>query len=324
MKAALVTEFGTAPHYRGIDDPEPTAGTRVVEVVAASLKNIDRGLVSGQHYGSSSLRLPFVPGVDGVVRLDDGRLTYSAAVAPHGLMAERTVVDLTTVVPLPAGLDPVLGAAIPNPGLSAWLSLETAARLRTGQNVLILGATGVTGAVAVQLAKHRFGAGRVVAAGRNAERLSWLRENGADEIITLDTEDLAQRVAAEHASSPFDVVLDYLWGPPAEQALSALANSGLQSGYHATRFIQVGSMAGSDITLPANILRSAGIELLGFGLGSVPAEAQARVGTEILPALFGMLADGALSINARARSLSDVEELWTDREPSGSRIVLVP
>ncbi|CAN5638554.1 zinc-binding alcohol dehydrogenase family protein [soil metagenome] len=324
MKAALVTEFGTSPHYREIDDPEPRSGTQLAEVLAASLKNLDRGLVSGTHYKSSSLPLPFVPGVDGVVRLGDGRLMYSSALPPHGLMAEKTIVDPAQAVTLPDGLDPVLGAAIPNPGISAWLSLETAARVREGQNVLVLGATGVTGAVAVQLAKSRFGAGRVVAVGRNTERLSWLRAHGADNAISLGAEDLAERVAAEHASSPFDAVIDYLWGPPAEQVLSALADPGLKIGYRATRFVQVGSMAGADITLPSNVLRSAGIEILGFGLGSVPADAQCRVGTDVLPALFAMVADGTLSIGADVRNLSEVEELWTSREPSGSRIVLVP
>lgn len=324
MKAAVVTEFGAVPRYRDIDDPIPAAGTEIAAVAAASLKNLDRGLVSGKHYGSSALTPPFVPGVDGVARLDDGRLVYSSAILPHGLMADLTVIDPAKVVELPAGLDPAQGAALPNPGLSAWFSLESAARVRGGQNILVLGATGVTGAVAVQLAKVQFGAGRVVAVGRNAERLNWLRGHGADEIITLGTGELADRVAQEHSSTPFDIVLDYLWGPPAEQVLAALANTGLHSGYHATRYVQVGSMAGPDITLPASVLRSAGIEILGFGVGSVPTGAQARVGTEVLPALFDMLAAGTLSIDVRTRRLSDVEELWTAREPSGSRIVLVP
>jgi len=324
MKAAIVTAFGAPPHYGEFPDPRPSDGLRTAEVVASSLKNLDRGLVSGKHYGSASLPLPFVPGVDGVARLDDGRLVYTQALPPHGLMAERTLVDLARAVELPAGVDPVTAAALPNSGLSAWFSLEYAANVGPDDSVLVLGATGVTGAVAVQLAKHRFGAGRVIAVGRNTERLDWLRSHGADDVIVLGSDDLAERVRAEHASHPFDAVLDYLWGPPAEQALGAIANNGLHGGYHATRFVQIGSMAGPDITLPSGVLRSAGVTLAGVGIGSVPAEAQARSNTELLPALFAMIADGTLTVNTTTAPLRDVEELWTAPEPSGTRTVLVP
>lgn len=324
MRAAIVTEFGTSPRYGEFPDPRPSGSLQAVDVVASALKNLDRGLVSGKHYGSASLPLPFVPGVDGVARLDDGRLVYTQALPPHGLMAERTLVDPARVVAVPTGVDPVTAAALPNSGLSAWFSLEYAANVRPGDSVLVLGATGVTGSVAVQLAKHRFGAGRVIAVGRNIERLDWLRTHGADDVITLGPDDLGERVRAAHASHPFDAVLDYLWGPPAEQVLGAIANNGLHGGYHATRFVQIGSMAGPDITLPAGVLRSAGITLAGVGIGSVPAEAQARVSTELLPALFAMVADGTLTVNTATVSLRDVEQLWTAAEPSGTRTVLVP
>ena len=288
MKAAVIETLGRPPRYADFPDPQPADGAVVATVEAASLKNLDRGLVAGTHYGSASLPLPMVAGVDGVVRLDDGRLFYANARIPHGMMAERTLVDPTSSVELPAGIDPALAAAIPNPGLSAWFSLEYAAHFQPGQTVLILGATGVTGSVAVQLAKTHFGAGRVLAVGRNRERLDWLRTVGADDTIALDA-DSAERLAAEHDSHPFDAVLDYLWGPPAEQVLAALGNSHLSTGYHPTRYVQVGAMAGPTIQLPAAILRSAGVHLLGVGLGSIPPEAQARVRTELLPALFAMV-----------------------------------
>lgn len=324
MKAAIVDQFGTPPRYGDTATPTPAPGTHLAEVAAASLKNLDRGLVSGLHYGSSSLTVPFVPGTDGVARLADGSLVYANALPGHGFMAEQTLVDPARAVPLPDGLDPVLAAAVPNPGLSAWLSLEVAARVRPGSTVLILGATGVTGAVAVQLAKRTFGAARVVAVGRNPDQLRWLREVGADEVINLGDGDLRGRVAAEHAEHPFDAVLDYLWGQPAEQVLAALGGAGLQSEYHATRFVQIGSMAGAELTLPANILRSAGIELLGFGIGSIAAEAQDRISTEVLPALFGLVTEGSLHIGAQARPLAEVTEVWDAGQPPGTRTVLVP
>jgi NADPH:quinone reductase-like Zn-dependent oxidoreductase len=324
MKAAVVNTLGQAPVYADFTDPEPANGTVVATVEAASLKNLDRGLVSGKHYGSAALTLPMIAGVDGVARLGDGRLVYTGAVAPFGMMAERALIDPRGAVELPAGLDPILGAAVPNPGISAWFSLEYAGRIQPGSRVLVLGATGVTGGMAVQLAKSQFGAGSVVVAGRNTERLAWLRTVGADDVIELGTENLAERVAAEHASHPFDVVIDYLWGPPAEQVLAALGNNHLGTGFHSTRFVQVGAMAAPTINLAGGILRSAGIELCGFGIGSVPAPEQARVSTEVLPALFAMVAQGTLNIDARPRPLAEVEQVWTAAEPAGTRTVLVP
>jgi NADPH:quinone reductase-like Zn-dependent oxidoreductase len=324
MKAAVVTAFGQPPAYGDFAEPQPQNGTEVATVEAASVKNLDRGLVAGTHYGSAALQLPIAAGIDGVARLADGRLVYTRAIPPYGLMAEQTLVDPNQMVELPAGVDPVIGAAVPNPGVSAWFSLEYAGRLRPGQRVLILGATGVTGSVAVQLAKAQFGAGNVVVAGRNADRLAWLRTVGADDVITLSSEDLTERVAAEHAAQPFDVVIDYLWGTPAEQVLTALGNNHLGTGFHATRYVEVGSMAGPTINLPGAILRSAGIELCGFGIGSIPGPEQARAATEVLPALFAMVAAGTLQIDVEVKPLSEVTHVWTEPEKAGARTVLVP
>jgi NADPH:quinone reductase-like Zn-dependent oxidoreductase len=138
----------------------------VATVEAAALKNLDRALVSGKHYNSARLPLPSIAGVGGVARLDDGRLVYANALPAQGMMAEKTLINPAAAVELPEGIDPVLAAAVPNPALSAWLSFEHRAHMREGQHVLVLGATGVTGSLAVQLAKAAFGAGRVVAAGR--------------------------------------------------------------------------------------------------------------------------------------------------------------
>ena len=323
MRAAVVDTFGTSPRYGDVAEPTPTEHTEVATVLAAAVKNLDRLLVSGSHYGSAALTPPFTPGIDGVVQLADGRLAYTTATLPHGLMAERTLVDPAAATVLPAVLDPVLAAAIPNAGLSSWFALEYAAAIQPGQTVVILGATGVTGATAVQLAKSQFGAGHVVALGRNAERLDWLRTAGADETIVLDGQ-ATDRLAALHAERRIDAVLDYLWGPPAEQVLGVLGNSGLTANYHRTRFVQIGSMAGPNITLPAEILRSAGIELIGTGLGSVPPEGNARAKAELLPKLFELATDGRLRIDARARPLSEVTDAWDRGEPTGSRVVLVP
>src|SRR5690606_25800977 len=192
-----------------------------------------------------------------------------------------------------------------------------------GQSVLVLGATGVTGSVAAQLAKTRYGAGYVAVAGRDPQRLQWLRDAGADETVTIG-DDLTAQVAALHRVHPFDVVLDYLWGTPAERVLAALGNTGLTSAYQRTRFVHIGSMAGPTITLPAAILRSAGVELVGVGLGSVPEEAKAAASSRLLPELFAMLAAGTLQLEVQRRPLREVAAVWEEGVPSGTRLVLVP
>lgn len=324
MKAAVVNEWGQAPAYTDVPEPQPRDGTEVVCVEAAALTNLTRALVAGKHYASKEIQLPAIPGVDGVARLDDGRRVYTGALAPYGMMAERALIDPRGGVEIPATLDSVTAAALPNPGISAWIALAHAAAVTPGDHVLVLGATGVTGATAVQLAKSEFGAGRVVVAGRDTDRLRWLRSVGADDVIALGTEDLAARVEASHAERPFDAVLDYLWGAPAAQVLTALAASHPSAHYHATRFVQIGSMAGPTLELDAGVLRGNGITVSGVGIGSVPTEALIQARTEGLTRMFAMVAAGELELRTQARPLAEVEQVWTAREPSGTRVVLTP
>lgn len=324
MKAAVVAELGHIPAYTDFPDPQPGDGTVAATVEASALTNITKGLISGKHYASGNLTLPAIPGMDGVARLDDGRRVYTGAVAPYGMMAERTLISTHGLVELPDGVDAVIAAAVPNPGISAWATLEFAAAVRPGQHVLVLGATGVTGSMAVQLAKTVFGAGRVVVAGRDTARLQWLRTVGADEAIALGDGDLGEQITALHAAQPFDAVLDYLWGDPAAKVLAALAASHPAAHYHRTRFVQVGSMAGPDIELPAAILRGTGITMSGVGIGSVPPEELARIRTEALPRLFDMVATGAIELCTLTRPLAEVTDAWTAAVPSGTRVVLTP
>ncbi len=323
MLAAVVDEWGESPRYTEFPDPQPRDGAVVATVEASALTNLTRALVSGKHYASKELRLSAIPGVDGVARLDDGRRVYTGALAPYGMMADRTLISPHGAVDVPDDVDSVVAAAVPNPGLSAWISLGHSASVRPGGNVLVLGATGVTGSMAVQLAKSVFGAGRVVAAGRDTTRLDWLRTAGADDSIVID-DDLAAQVAAMHHERPFDAVLDYLWGPPAERVLDALSTSHPSTHYHPTRFVQIGSMAGPTVTLPAGILRGTGIVMSGVGIGSVAPEVMGRARAEALPRLFDMVASGELHLGTVTRPLADVERAWTAAEPSGTRVVLTP
>lgn len=325
MRAAIIERLGEAPVLRDVPEPQATDGVELVRVRAAAIKNIERMLASGTHYASVQLRLPAQVGMDAVVELSDGRRVYAGATPPGGSMAEWMMVDPSMAIPVPDDVDDLSAAAVPNAGVSAWLALEYSGQLQPSQSVLVLGATGVTGALSVQLAKRRFDAGHVVAVGRNAERLEALRSCGADQVLDLagGPEQFRAAVANAHAEHPFDLVLDYLWGDPAEQTLRALGGSDLGAESHRTRFVQIGEMAGPEIALPASVLRSTRVELMGQGGGSVPHEAYARV-PAILLELFDMLSERTLTVDAVARPLADVTQAWNQDVPSGTRIVLTP
>ena len=277
MRAAVVRSFDTPPCYTTFADPIAAEGENVVAVTAAGLHPIVKALANGTHYGSTGV-LPFIAGVDGVGRLDDGsRVYFGISRSPFGTFSERALAANWMCIPLPDGLDDATAAGIANPAMSSWVALTERAKFVAGESVLILGATGVAGQLAVQVAK-RLGARRVIAAGRNPQALGTLQALGADAVISLDQEH-AQMVAAfrsEYVEAGVDVVLDYLWGHPAECLLEAFAEKGLRKATSRVRFVQIGESAGRMIGLPAASLRSSGLELLGSGFGSASLE-QIRV-----------------------------------------------
>jgi NADPH:quinone reductase-like Zn-dependent oxidoreductase len=188
-----------------------------------------------------------------------------------GTMAQYSVASDQATFPIPDGLDDAEAAAAWNPGMSAWLTFGWRCPLRPGQTVLILGATGVTGKLAVQAARH-FGAGRIVAAGRNQQVLDMLPELGADAVIQLGQPADAVTAAfnAEGGERGYDLVVDYLWGRPTEIFLGAIDRGDAHLGSGRVRLLRAGEMAGSSISLPGSVLRSAGLEVLGLGIGTMP------------------------------------------------------
>lgn len=321
MKAAVLHAYGTPPRYEDFPTPTRHEHEALVTVKAASLKNIDRGIAGGAHYH----RLPSLPavcGVDGVGVLADGTRVYCGGCPhPYGMMAEETVIPQFWAMPVPEGLDDLTAAALPNPALSSWLPLVYRAGLQPGERVLILGATGAAGKLAVQIAKH-LGAGRVVAAGRNEAVLAALPALGADATLRLGAPEaeVAAAFRAEHAEYPFDIVLDFVWGRPTELLLEALTGHDVQAAPVRTRLVQIGEMAGATIALPAATLRSTGVELYGSGGGSIPRRA---VG-EVLPQLFALAARGTLRIETEPVALADVERVWQAPARDGRRIVFIP
>ena len=256
MNAAVVSSYDAPPRFATFEEPVAGEGELLVNVSAAGLHPIVRALANGSHYGSTGV-LPFVPGVDGVGRLADGRRVFFGAVrSPFGTFAERTLASAKMYLPLPDGLDDAMAAGLANPAMSSWAALKARANFVAGESVLILGATGVAGQLAVQIAK-RLGARRVIAAGRNPAALEKLKALGADAVISLEQEQaaLVDAFRAEIAGDGVDVVLDYLWGAPAESVLAAIAQKGLSHSSPRIRFIQIGNSAGPTITLAGATLR---------------------------------------------------------------------
>jgi NADPH:quinone reductase-like Zn-dependent oxidoreductase len=328
MNAAVVQSFDTPPIYTTFPDPVPNsaAGETLVTVTAAALPRIVKSLANGTHYGSTGL-LPFVPGVDGVGHLQapfgqlpaGARVYFGAARPPFGTFAQQSLASATMLVPLPDALDDATAAAIANPAMSSSVALMRA-QFTPGESVLILGATGVSGQLAVQIAKSR-GARRVIATGRNPQALAELSALGADATISLD-QDRDTLIAAlrnEIATHGVDIVLDYLWGPPAEALLAAIAQKGLDHAAPRIRYVQIGSSAGASISLNAATLRSSGLELLGSGFGSASLD-QIR---QTISDFFALIAKQPLHFKLKTAPLSEVSTLW-NTDDQAVRLVFQP
>ncbi|HEY1809174.1 MAG TPA: zinc-binding alcohol dehydrogenase family protein [Acidobacteriaceae bacterium] len=320
MNAAVVHSFSAPPRYDSFADPVPAGEEVLVNVSAAGLHAIVKSIAAGTHYIRPD-EMPFIPGIDGVGRLPDGSRVYFARSRPvYGTLAERSLTQRATCFPIPENLDDVMVAAMMNPGMSSWGALTERTRLAKGESILILGATGVSGQLAVQVAR-RLGARRVVAAGRNPQALEESRGLGADRVISL-AQDRAALVAAFReaiAEEKIDVVLDYLWGAPAEAALEAMTQRGANHGSARIRYVQVGSSAGPTAAVPAESLRSSALEIMGSGFGSVPID-------RILHSLGTFLQEAGrqpFQIRTRVAPLAQVELLWNAPE-QGVRMVFQP
>jgi NADPH:quinone reductase-like Zn-dependent oxidoreductase len=318
MRAAVVTSFDTPPTCQDFPTPTPQTPDEVlVDVIAAGLHPRVRSQADGSHYAGSD-ELPVVPGIDGVGRAPDDTLRYF--VLPDtatGAMAEQTVIDLHRSIVLPENGDPVAIAAAMNPAMSSWVALRRRVPFSPGQNVLVLAATGSAGRMAVQIAKH-LGAGHVIGAGRRTERLAALTDLGADTVVSLDGDpvDVARRLGQE--ARDVDIVIDYLWGQPAADAMLRVVMDRTDRERPLT-WIEVGSVAGPTAAIPSAALRAARLQVVGSGQGSVPTD---DILAE-LPDLATEIADGTFRVDARAIPLTHIESAWKDTD-SDRRTVITP
>jgi NADPH:quinone reductase-like Zn-dependent oxidoreductase len=319
MNAAVVTSFAEPPHYQQVEVPQPrTADEVLVDVLAAGLHPRVRTGAAGAHYTSSGT-LPMIPGIDAVGQRPDGkRIYFAAADDVTGTMADKALAGARRSIELPDDADVAKIAAAMNPAMSSWVALRRRVRLEPGQSVLVLGATGNAGAMAVQVAR-RLGAGRVIGAGRDLDRLRALSSAGADDLVQLTGDGDATRRALAAAAAEADIVLDYLWGTPAQQAITALLTARSDRS-RALNWIQIGAVAGPAIELPSAALRSANFRLQGSGQGAVSAADYLAE----LPSLVEEINAGTIAVKANTMPLATVEQAWTQPEVPGERTVLVP
>jgi NADPH:quinone reductase-like Zn-dependent oxidoreductase len=321
MKAAVMYRKGELPQY--VDFPEPTvqnSNELLVNVKAVAIKHFDKGRATGKHYSSDAPTASGrVIGGDGVCLLEDGTRVYGMGVS--GMLAEKATINKDRIVKLPTELDDATAAALPNAVIGAAMGLRFKADIQPGDVVLINGATGFTGKVAIQIAKH-YGAKQVIVTGRNRASLGDLLKLGADEIVSVvqDDEQFKAQLKAIHAQTPIDIIIDYLWGHTAEMILTCMKGNG--SFTNKVRYVSVGSMTGDLIQLSAANLRSVDLQLTGSGLGAWSKPQIDQLFSEILPEMFELAAAGKLKVETITVKLKDIAELWNLNVPDGQRLVV--
>ncbi|ASU34692.1 quinone oxidoreductase family protein [Mucilaginibacter xinganensis] len=321
MKAAVMYTGIELPQY--VDFAEPTIKNDnevIVRVKAVAIKHFDKGRATGKHYSADAPHEGGrVVGGDGVCLLENGTRVYGMGVS--GMLAEKAIIHKDRIVEIPNGLDDATAAALPNAVIGAAMGLKFRADIQRGDVVLINGATGFTGRVAVQIAKH-YGAKKVIVTGRNPQSLDELLMLGADEIVSLtpDGEQFKQQIKAIHLQTPIDIIVDYLWGDSAEIILAIIKGNG--SFTNKIRYVSVGSITGDVIRLSAANLRSVNLHLTGSGLGSWSKQQVGQLFTEILPEMFQIAAEGKLKVETNRVKLKDIAQVWDLAVADGTRLVV--
>jgi len=318
MKAAVVDRTGGIPVLRDVSEPVPGDGEVLISVEAVAVENVDRAIVAGTHYTAAAFQanLPAVPCFDGIGRLPDGTLVgFGGLTPPNGALAQFAVVPAAYAPPVPEGIDPAEAAALSS--AITGMSMQTAAGLTAGESVLVQGATGVAGRLAVQIARL-LGAGRIVATGRDDDALADLTNLGADAVINTAVDDRALVEAyRDQANGGYDVVVDFLWGRPTELLTRALTPDSFVMP-KPTRLVHVGVAAGETIELAGNALRTSGLEIYGAGRNMATGMAAAY------QQVVDWVRTGELKMNVTTMPLSRIEEAWQRTDLRGSRLVIVP
>ncbi|KAF2681938.1 NADPH:quinone reductase [Lentithecium fluviatile CBS 122367] len=315
--AAVVNTWGAAPTYTNITLDPPSPSQLRIKVLATGVHTLVRSRAAGKHYSVAGGQPPHIPGIDGVGQvIETGQLVYfNALKSATGSLAEEIVVEKRDVFPLAENADPDKVAVLANPALSSWMALAARAGIRRGEGfkVAIIGATGVSGGAAVQIAKA-FGATDVVAIGKPGTKLDKTKELGATATIAL-SENIEDTDFA--AAADVDVVLDYLWGYVAKAALIGMVMKRENRSQRLT-WVHIGSLAGDELGVSGTVLRKANVVMMGCGPGSWT---WAELGLQ-LPGMLDAIVDGGLSTEFMVKRLKDVESWWG--EVDGPRVVVRP
>ncbi|MGK5172650.1 quinone oxidoreductase family protein [Geodermatophilus sp. CPCC 205761] len=322
MRAAVLTSPGAPPEFGTHPAPEPAEGQTLVRVTAAPVVPLDLLCASGTSYFGRPAT-PYVPGVQGVgvversgVHPPGSRVWFAtqAGMAPgDGSLGERCAVPDRDVVPIAAEVPDELAAALGLSAVAAWMALTWRGRLQAGERVLVLGAGGAVGQVAVGAAKL-LGAGRVVAVCRPGASEDRARRAGADEVVPLsgDVDDLTSRLGAA-AGGAVDVVVDPVFGTAATAASRVLAPFG--------RLVNLGGASGDEARFSSSVLRGRSAEVLGYTNNALTPEQRAQA----LTAVLGHAERGEVGLDHLVLPLAEVTRGWTlTAEGAGRRVVLVP
>jgi NADPH:quinone reductase-like Zn-dependent oxidoreductase len=319
MKAAVLHKVGGIPRYEDFPDPVAGEGEVIIAVKAVAVENVDKLIAAGEHYASKKYiaQLPAIPAFDGIGTLPDGTLVgFGDPRPPYGALAEKTVVASNSFVPIAEGIDPavatVLGTAI------TGMSIKTAAGFVPGETLLIQGATGVAGRLAVKVARL-LGALRIVATGRDDGQLREVQALGTDTVInTAVSDDALAQAYIDAKGDGYDVVVDYLWGRPTEILLRSLVPESFTFP-KPTRLIQIGQAAGAELTLAAESLRTSGVEIYGAAKGLGP-----KTMGEVYGQVVKWAQSGELTFDVEKAPLTDIETAWQRTDLRGKRLVVVP
>lgn len=321
MKAVVMYRRDSLPEYTDVNEPVVSNEDELLMTIkAAAIKHIDKSIAQGSHYSVEDKKNARIIGGDGVGILEDGTRVFAMGV--DGMVAEKALARKNTIVAVPHEVDDATAAALPNAVAGSAMALRYKAAIKAGETVLINGATGFTGKIAVQIAKY-YGAGKIVVTGRNTKTLQSLLSLGADEIITANQsdEDFTARIKQIYSSTPIDIIIDYLWGHTAELILSSLKGTGVFT--HPVRFVSIGAVTGESIQLSAQNLRSVDLQLSGSGLGSWTAAQVQCLFKEILPEMFQLVAHNKLKVDTVSFSMKEISNIWNRNIPDGKRVVVL-
>ncbi|MFI5152683.1 MAG: zinc-binding alcohol dehydrogenase family protein [Chitinophagales bacterium] len=320
MKAAVIHKFGDTPKYQDFPDPIAGQGEKLIEVKASALENLDKMLAAGTHYASRQMlpEFPVIVGHGGIGTTEDGQLVgFGKMHFPYGSFAEKTIAGY--IMPISSEIDPALAAALPASVLTSYLPLKYSAKFESGETLLINGATGFSGRIAIQLAKM-LGAGRVVGTGRNETSWQTLKNLGADAFIDLKQSDekILKNIQKEAGENGYDVVIDFIWGHPAELIMKSIIPSEIGLPKKRIRYVHVGEKAGSFISLSGEMLRTSGLEI--YGAANISREEL----SESVKLVWDWIKENKFQADIEQVPLADIEKAWMRNDLDGKRIVIVP